>query len=78
MHFIKFENLESNLKSKLQTLSIPNTLTIPHLKKGNNYNDEFILSVTTPEEMKAINNYYDDELKAFDYKKIDPDRAFYK
>ena len=77
IHYIKFENLESELKSKLHELNIDENISIPHLKKGNNYNDEFILSVTSPEEMEAINDYYDDEFKAFNYKKIDSKRAQY-
>lgn len=78
MHFIKFENLEENLKSKLRSLNIPNDIDLPHLKKGDNHQDEFILSVTTPEEMQIINDYYDDEFNTFKYQKIDPSLAAYR
>jgi hypothetical protein len=78
MHFIKFENIETNLKATLRSLNIPNNIDLPHLKKGNNYQDDFILNVTTPEEMQAINDYFDDEFDLFEYQKIDPKQALYR
>ena len=78
MHFIKFENLEVNLQSTLQALNIPSNIDLPHLKKGDNREDNFILNITTPEELQAINDYYDDEFKTFKYQKIDPGRALYR
>ena len=77
MHFIKFENLQVNLLSTLDSLNIPNKIELPHLKKGDNRQDDFILEITSPEELEAINNYYDDEFNAFKYQKLDPSRALH-
>ena len=77
MHFIKFENLQANLLSTLNSLNIPNKIELPHLKKGDNRQDDFILKITSPSELEAINNYYDDEFNAFEYQKLDPSRALH-
>lgn len=77
LHFIKFENLQANILATLNSLNIPNKIEIPHLKKGDNRQDNFILNITRPEELEAINNYYADEFNKFRYQKLDPKLALY-
>ena len=70
--YLKFEHLQSELDRFLTSLNISEKVSLPHLKKGQNFPDEAILDVANAEQLRMINDYFDDEFKAFGYQKLEP------
>ena len=68
--FLKFEQLQSELDQFLASLDISEKVSLPHLKKGQNLPDEAILEVADADQLRIINDYFDDEFKAFGYQKL--------
>ena len=68
--YLKFENLQTELNQFLESLNISDDVPLPHLKKGQNLPDEAILEIAEPEQLRVINDYFDDEFIAFGYQKL--------
>ena len=68
--YLKFEDLQNELDRFLHRLNISESIALPHLKKGQNLPPEAILNIASPEQLKTINNYFDDEFDAFGYQKL--------
>lgn len=68
--FLRFERLEQDLSQWLRSLNIEDEISLPHLKRGQNLADEAILEIATTNELKEINEYYDDEFARFGYDKL--------
>ena len=69
--YLKFENLQAELNQFLASLDISESVTLPHLKKGQNLPVEAILDIADSEQLKIINDYFDDEFKVFGYQKLE-------
>ena len=67
---MKFEQLQSELDQFLASLDISEKVSLPHLKKGQNLPNEAILDVADADQLRIINDYFDDEFKAFGYQKL--------
>ena len=59
--YLKFEDLQNELNNFLSSLDISESVELPHLKKGQNLPPEAILNIASPEQLKIINNYFDDD-----------------
>ena len=70
MDYLKLEHLQAELNQFLASLDISESVTLPHLKKGQNLPVEAILDIADSEQLKIINDYFDDEFKAFGYQKL--------
>ena len=68
--YLKFEDLQNELDRFLHSLNISESIALPHLKKGQNLPPEAILNIASPEQLRTINNYFDDEFDAFGYQKL--------
>jgi len=73
--YLKFEDLQTELNQFLASLKITESVSLPHLKKGQNLPDEAILEIADSEQLAIINDYFDDEFKAFGYQKLEPHRS---
>ena len=69
--YLKFEHLQSELDQLLASLNISDKVSLPHLKKGQNLPDQAILDVADADQLRIINDYFDDEFKAFGYQKLE-------
>ena len=69
--YLKFEHLQAELNQFLASLDIAESVTLPHLKKGQNLPVEAILDIADSDQLRIINNYFDDEFKAFGYQKLE-------
>ena len=69
--YLKFEHLQAELNQFLASLDISESVTLPHLKKGQNLPVEAILDIADSEQLKIINDYFDDEFKVFGYQKLE-------
>lgn len=70
VEYLRFEKLQEELNQLLNSLNITESIMLPHLKKGKNLPDKAILDIATPEQLAAINDYFDDEFKEFGYAKL--------
>ena len=70
IEYLRFEHLQDELDQLLRSLSIHEPITLPHLKKGQNLQDAAILEIATPEQLAAINHYFEDEFKLFGYTQL--------
>ncbi|WP_028952676.1 sulfotransferase family 2 domain-containing protein [Synechococcus sp. CC9616] len=73
--YLKFEHLQSELDQLLADLNISDKVSLPHLKKGQNLPNEAILDVADADQLRIINDYFDDEFKAFGYQKLEASPA---
>jgi hypothetical protein len=69
--YLKFEHLQAEFNQFLASLDISESVTLPHLKKGQNLPVEAILDIADSEQLKIINDYFDDEFKVFGYQKLE-------
>ena len=70
INYLKFEDLQNELDRFLHSLNISESITLPHLKKGQNLPPEAILNIASPEQLQIINSYFEDEFDAFGYQKL--------
>lgn len=70
--YLRFEDLQADLNKFLANLEITESVILPHLKKGQNLPVVAILEIADSDQLAIINDYFDDEFKAFGYQKLEP------